>query len=147
VAQNSKRSDKGIDSGHVAGTAFGASKTPLKITRPLRSSKARKATSETPQRGLEITAGLCAVIHRLHVATVRYGHSAIGSICILCISALGLNVRICRGQGRSVALGAEPCTRSGQLVPLDWVCLADRAAQAYAWPAEGSAELAGLARS
>jgi hypothetical protein len=29
-----------------------------------------------------ITAGLCAVIHRLHVATARYGHSVIGSICI-----------------------------------------------------------------
>ena len=57
------------------------------------------------------------------------------------------NVLICRGQGRSVALGAEPYTRSGRVVPLDWVWLADRAAQACAWPMEGSAELVGLTRS
>src|SRR6266566_1201222 len=37
--------------------------TRLKITRPRRSSKARKATSETPQSGLEITAGTRANCH------------------------------------------------------------------------------------
>jgi len=34
-----KRSDKGIDAGHVGDIASGASQTPLKITRPRRSSK------------------------------------------------------------------------------------------------------------
>jgi hypothetical protein len=54
-----KRSDKGIGTGHVGDIASDASQTPLKITRPLRGSKARRATSETPQSGLEITAALC----------------------------------------------------------------------------------------
>jgi hypothetical protein len=47
-------SDKGIAAGQVGETASGPSWTPLKITRPRRSSKARKATSDTPQSGLEI---------------------------------------------------------------------------------------------
>jgi hypothetical protein len=34
-----KRSDKGIDAGHVGDIASGASQTPLKITRPRRNSK------------------------------------------------------------------------------------------------------------
>ena len=42
---------------------------------------------------------------------------------------------------------SKPYERSGQLVPLDWVWLADRATQACAWPTEGSAELVGLTRS
>jgi hypothetical protein len=50
-----KRGDKGTDAGHVGDIASGASWTPLKITRPLRSSKVRKATWETPQSGLEIS--------------------------------------------------------------------------------------------
>ena len=45
-----KRSDKGIDAGHVRDIASGASYTPLKITRPLRRSKAHKATWETPPK-------------------------------------------------------------------------------------------------
>jgi hypothetical protein len=60
-----KRSDKGTDAGHVGDIASGASSaawTSLKITRPLRSSKVRKATSETAQSGLEISAGRRAVI-------------------------------------------------------------------------------------
>jgi hypothetical protein len=57
-----KRSDKGIDAGHVSDISSGASWTPLKITRPLRNSKARKATSETPQSGLEITIALVVQI-------------------------------------------------------------------------------------
>ena len=51
-----KRSDERIDAGQVGDIASGASYTPLKITRPRGSSKARKATSETPQTGLAITA-------------------------------------------------------------------------------------------
>jgi hypothetical protein len=57
-----KRSDKGTDAGHVGDIASGASWTPLKITHPLRSSKVRKATSETPQSRLEISAGRRAFI-------------------------------------------------------------------------------------
>jgi len=49
-----KRSDKRIDAGRVGDIASGASWTPLKITRPRRSSKVRKAASETPQDELEI---------------------------------------------------------------------------------------------
>jgi len=56
-----KRSDKGIDAGHVDDIASGASYTPLKITCPRRSSRARKATWETPQSRLEITADTCAL--------------------------------------------------------------------------------------
>ena len=62
--RSQKRSDKEIDAGHVRDIASVASYTPLKITRPPRSSKARKATWETPQSGLEITAGPRAVIER-----------------------------------------------------------------------------------
>ena len=58
--RSQKRSDKGIGAGHVRDIASGASDTPLKITRPPRSSKPRKATWETPQSGLKITAGVCA---------------------------------------------------------------------------------------
>ena len=53
--RSQKRSDKEIDAGHVRDIASAASYTSLKITRPPRSSKARKATWETPQSGLEIT--------------------------------------------------------------------------------------------
>src|SRR5712671_7136954 len=55
-----KRSDEEIDAGHVRDIASVASYTPLKITRPPCSSKVRKATWETPQSGLEISAGLRA---------------------------------------------------------------------------------------
>jgi hypothetical protein len=55
--RSQKRSDKGIDAGHVRDIASGASYTPLKITRPPRSSKPRRAIWETPQSGLEITGG------------------------------------------------------------------------------------------
>src|SRR6185437_11260089 len=55
--RSQKCSDKEIDAGHVRDIASVASNTPLKITRPPRSSKARKATWETAQSGLEITAG------------------------------------------------------------------------------------------
>ena len=65
-----KRSDKGTDAGHVGDIASGASWTPLKITRPLRSSKVRKATSETSQSGLEISAALCAGARRLRLLSV-----------------------------------------------------------------------------
>ena len=58
--RSQKRSDKEIEAGHVRDIVSVASYTPLKITRPPRSSKARKATWETPQSGLEITAGPCA---------------------------------------------------------------------------------------
>jgi hypothetical protein len=56
-----KRSDNGIDAGHVGDIASGASYTPLKITCPRRSSRARKAIWETPQSGLEITADMSAM--------------------------------------------------------------------------------------
>jgi len=55
--RSQKRSDKRIDAGHVRDLASGASHTPLKITRPPRSSKPLKATWETPQSGLEIASG------------------------------------------------------------------------------------------
>ncbi len=59
--RSQKRSDKETDAGHVRDIASVASYTPLKITRPPRSSKARKATWETPQSGLEITADMSAM--------------------------------------------------------------------------------------
>ena len=49
-----KRSDKEIGAGHVGDIASGASYAPLKIMGPPRSSKAHKATSETPKADLRL---------------------------------------------------------------------------------------------
>jgi len=71
--RSQKRSDEKIDAGHVGVIASVASYTPLKITRPPHSSKARKATWETPQSGLEITAGTCAGTRRVKLLSVTNG--------------------------------------------------------------------------
>jgi hypothetical protein len=71
-----KRSDKGTDAGHVGDIASGASWTPLKITRPLRSSKVRRATSETPQSGLEISPATCALLPHGHHGPLPPGRNS-----------------------------------------------------------------------
>jgi hypothetical protein len=109
--RSQKRSDKEMDAGHVRDIASVASYTPLKITRPPRSSKARKATWETPQSGLEITAAPRALSRP---ASVTRRHTADGAISKM-TSDPALTGPACRAPGRQAGQHAR---RHGPVMPV-----------------------------
>lgn len=87
------------------------------------------ATAKTPKSGLEITAGIRAVIYRhirvvCRIAALGYGPNASRPTVFLCSGARGVNVRICRcehGLGTRVSDMQDryltcQCWRSTQVV-------------------------------
>ena len=101
--RSQKRSDKEMDAGHVRDIASGVSWTPLKITRPPRSSKVRKATWETLQSGLEISAGLRDYQRAFAALTAQqsglWPNGTVSPAVYLYITGLGPNVLNCRWAG------------------------------------------------
>jgi hypothetical protein len=88
-----------------------ASETPLKITRPPRSSGVRKATWETPESGLEITAGRCVVMPPALLSAGQPGES---------------NHRLSRRPTRCIAMRCRPHRERAHLPPAgsSWIVAA-----------------------